>query len=166
MPRRRADGAMPKMPLMRYFVFIGGALLALLFVANACLPALPVAEGSPIDRRSIHHTDSFRQEMAGARCFRYHASHHHARASPCRCRGASAFAPENCRGSAVERARYVRLMPSCALIRTSFGARRQNGNENRWRKIMLGSGSWSPSSRRSSFSAITPGDLIGVRARC
>jgi hypothetical protein len=29
------------MPLMRYFVFVGGALLALLFIANACLPALP-----------------------------------------------------------------------------------------------------------------------------
>ena len=32
------------MPLMRYFVFVGGALLALLFVANACLPALPATE--------------------------------------------------------------------------------------------------------------------------
>jgi hypothetical protein len=32
------------MPLMRYFVFVGGALLALLLIANACLPALPVAE--------------------------------------------------------------------------------------------------------------------------
>lgn len=29
------------MPLMRYFVFVGGALLALLLIANACLPALP-----------------------------------------------------------------------------------------------------------------------------
>jgi hypothetical protein len=35
-----------RMPLMRYFIFVGGALLALLFVANACLPALPVAEAS------------------------------------------------------------------------------------------------------------------------
>lgn len=34
------------MPLMRYFVFVGGALLALLLIANACLPALPVAEAS------------------------------------------------------------------------------------------------------------------------
>jgi hypothetical protein len=51
---------MPKMPLMRYFVFIGGALLALLFVANACLPALPVAEGSQstVDRSIIRiHSD-------------------------------------------------------------------------------------------------------------
>ena len=32
------------MPLMRYFVFVGGALLALLFIANACLPALPATE--------------------------------------------------------------------------------------------------------------------------
>lgn len=29
------------MPLMRYFIFVGGALLAFLFIANACLPALP-----------------------------------------------------------------------------------------------------------------------------
>ena len=34
------------MPLMRYFVFVGGALLALLLIANACLPALPVAASS------------------------------------------------------------------------------------------------------------------------
>jgi hypothetical protein len=33
-----------QMPLMRYFVFVGGALLALLFIANACLPALPATE--------------------------------------------------------------------------------------------------------------------------
>jgi hypothetical protein len=30
------------MPLVRYFVFVGGALLALLFVANAYAPKLPV----------------------------------------------------------------------------------------------------------------------------
>lgn len=30
------------MPLLRYFVFVGGALLALLFVSNAVLPKLPV----------------------------------------------------------------------------------------------------------------------------
>jgi hypothetical protein len=34
------------MPLMRYFIFVGGALLGLLLIANACLPALPVAEAS------------------------------------------------------------------------------------------------------------------------
>jgi hypothetical protein len=34
------------MPLMRYFVFVGGALLALLLIANAWLPALPAAQGS------------------------------------------------------------------------------------------------------------------------
>ena len=39
----RADGAVLKMPLARYFFFVGAALLALLFVANACLPKLPVA---------------------------------------------------------------------------------------------------------------------------
>src|ERR1700753_810662 len=32
------------MPLMRYFVFVGGALLALLFAANAWLPPLPVTK--------------------------------------------------------------------------------------------------------------------------
>jgi hypothetical protein len=31
------------MPLARYFLVIGGALLALLLIANACLPMLPVA---------------------------------------------------------------------------------------------------------------------------
>jgi hypothetical protein len=50
------------MPLMRYFVFVGGALLALLLIANACLPALPVAEGSSsrasVDRSVIRiHSD-------------------------------------------------------------------------------------------------------------
>jgi hypothetical protein len=29
------------MPLMRYFVFVGGALLTLLLIVSACLPALP-----------------------------------------------------------------------------------------------------------------------------
>jgi hypothetical protein len=33
------------MPLLRYFLFVGGSLLALLFVANAALPAAPVPEG-------------------------------------------------------------------------------------------------------------------------
>ena len=32
------------MPLVRYFLFVGGVLLALLFVADACLPKMPVAE--------------------------------------------------------------------------------------------------------------------------
>ena len=32
------------MPLLRYFVFVGGALVALLLVSNAVLPKLPVAE--------------------------------------------------------------------------------------------------------------------------
>ena len=34
------------MPLMRYFVYVGGALLALLFIADACLPPLPEARAS------------------------------------------------------------------------------------------------------------------------
>jgi hypothetical protein len=49
------------MPLIRYFVFVGGALFALLLIANACLPALPVAEGprSVVDRSIIRiHSDT------------------------------------------------------------------------------------------------------------
>lgn len=61
MPRRRADRAKAKkMPLTRYFVFVGGVLLALLLIANACLPALPVAEvsRSSVDRSVIRiHSD-------------------------------------------------------------------------------------------------------------
>ena len=34
------------MPLVRYFLYVGGALLALLFVVNAALPDLPIAESS------------------------------------------------------------------------------------------------------------------------
>ena len=34
------------MPLARYFLYVGGALLALLFVVNATLPDLPMAESS------------------------------------------------------------------------------------------------------------------------
>jgi hypothetical protein len=50
------------MPLIRYFVFVGGALLALLLIANACLPALPVAVDSSssagVDRSVIRiHSD-------------------------------------------------------------------------------------------------------------
>jgi hypothetical protein len=51
------------MPLMRYFIFVGGALLALLLIANACLPTLPplpAAEGSSagVDRSVIRiHSD-------------------------------------------------------------------------------------------------------------
>jgi hypothetical protein len=40
----RADGAVLKMLVVRYFVFVGGALLALLFVSGAFLPTLPVAD--------------------------------------------------------------------------------------------------------------------------
>ena len=34
------------MPLARYFLFVGGALLALLFLANLGLPQLPVAQAT------------------------------------------------------------------------------------------------------------------------
>src|SRR6201991_1026293 len=36
-----------QMPLARYFLYVGGVLLALLFVASACLPKPPaIAEGT------------------------------------------------------------------------------------------------------------------------
>jgi hypothetical protein len=34
------------MPLARYFLFVGGVLLALLFVADACLPKMPAEESA------------------------------------------------------------------------------------------------------------------------
>jgi hypothetical protein len=37
------------MPLARYFVFVGGVLLALLFVVGAVLPQLPVADADRAD---------------------------------------------------------------------------------------------------------------------
>jgi hypothetical protein len=40
------DGAVPNMPLARYFLFVGTALLALLFLADMALPKLPVAPGT------------------------------------------------------------------------------------------------------------------------
>jgi len=36
------------MPLARYFLYVGGALLMLLFVANACLPKPPPAEAKVV----------------------------------------------------------------------------------------------------------------------
>jgi hypothetical protein len=34
------------MPVMRYFIYVGGALLALLFIANASMTPLPTVEGA------------------------------------------------------------------------------------------------------------------------
>jgi len=50
------------MPLARYFVFVGGVLLALLFVVGAVLPQLPVADadgaGAGVDKSTIRiHSD-------------------------------------------------------------------------------------------------------------
>jgi hypothetical protein len=48
------------MPLARYFLFVGGVLLALLFVVDAVLPALPVADRSDtgVDKSVIRiHSD-------------------------------------------------------------------------------------------------------------
>jgi len=55
------------MPLMRYFLCVGGALLALLLIVNACLPALPVVEGSAatVDRSviRIHSTQKWPERV-------------------------------------------------------------------------------------------------------
>jgi hypothetical protein len=46
------------MPLARYFVFVGGALLALLFISNAYLPQSPVTVSANADLPVIRiHTD-------------------------------------------------------------------------------------------------------------
>jgi hypothetical protein len=37
------------MPLLRYFLFVGGVLLALLFISDAYLPKLPAAERADAD---------------------------------------------------------------------------------------------------------------------
>lgn len=46
------------MPLLRYFFFVGGSLLALLLVANAALPSVPVPEsltsGTDLPQVRIH----------------------------------------------------------------------------------------------------------------
>ena len=46
------------MPLARYFFYVGGALLALVFVADFCLPQLPVSGSSNIALPAIRiHSD-------------------------------------------------------------------------------------------------------------
>ena len=46
------------MPLARYFLLVGGALLALLLFAGACLPLLPVVEQAETQRPKIRiHTE-------------------------------------------------------------------------------------------------------------
>jgi len=44
MIRTNARMEQPDMPVARYFLFVGGVLLALLFVLNAVLPKLPVVD--------------------------------------------------------------------------------------------------------------------------
>lgn len=41
-----ADGLVTEMPLARYFFFVGGVLLALLFISGSMLPKLPMAEST------------------------------------------------------------------------------------------------------------------------
>ena len=46
------------MPLARYFVLVGGVLLALVFISDLYLPKSPVAERADIDRQVIRiHSD-------------------------------------------------------------------------------------------------------------
>jgi hypothetical protein len=45
-PHAGADGSDAEMPLLRYFLFVGTALLALLFVVDAYLPKSPVVDGA------------------------------------------------------------------------------------------------------------------------
>jgi hypothetical protein len=46
------------MPLARYFIYVGGALLALLFISDAFLPKSPVAESANADLPVIRiHSD-------------------------------------------------------------------------------------------------------------
>jgi hypothetical protein len=47
-----------RMPLARYFFYVGGVLLALLFIADACLPKFPVAHGADNVSQNIRiHSD-------------------------------------------------------------------------------------------------------------
>jgi hypothetical protein len=48
MIRAGAGWSNAKMPLVRYFFFVGGALLALLFVFDAYAPPLPVADRTEV----------------------------------------------------------------------------------------------------------------------
>jgi len=65
------------MPLVRYFLFVGTALLALLFIVDACLPQSPVVESANTAANantatdSFGDPDSFRSEVAGARRIRH-----------------------------------------------------------------------------------------------
>jgi hypothetical protein len=43
-----------RMPLARYFCYVGGVLLGLLFIADACLPKLPVAHWADKVSYNIH----------------------------------------------------------------------------------------------------------------
>ena len=46
------------MPLARYFLYVGGVLLALLFILDAYLPKIPVADRAMIDLPVIRiHSD-------------------------------------------------------------------------------------------------------------
>jgi hypothetical protein len=46
------------MPFARYFFFVGGVLLALLFISDACLPKLPISDRANLDLSVIRiHSD-------------------------------------------------------------------------------------------------------------
>ena len=60
-------GAKPKMPVVRYFLFVGGVLLALLLLSNVVLPQLPV-EAAKVEagRQLVWHAASL--DAAGKDC--------------------------------------------------------------------------------------------------
>ena len=66
------------MPLARYFLYVGGVLLTLVFILDACLTRLPVMR--EIARQFARYPHSFRSQMAGAHRFRYHPSDDRSRA--------------------------------------------------------------------------------------
>ena len=65
------------MPLARYFLFVGGVLLTLVFILDAWLTR--TAGHGEIARQFARYPHSFRSEMAGAHRFRYHPADHRSR---------------------------------------------------------------------------------------
>ena len=144
------------MPLARYFLFVGGVLLALLLVSGWVLPKFPMTETGRTDgRRQILPADQFRSEMAGARRFRYQRPADHCRAD--RSDGGSCHAPGDAR-------RLPTFRPRCAThLRNSCPLTRKNRRRSRSGNAKLQKGTsarrrfWSRNSRGLAFSAATSG---------
>ena len=70
------------MPVVRYFLFVGGALLALLFIADACFPKLPAvddastAAGDAVSDLSVIRIHSDRKWPERVEFDTSHADHH------------------------------------------------------------------------------------------